>query len=89
MAVGVDFPQSNLLLRAPTPEDAAAGTVYDLPVCRYKDLDGNPHVISRWRLTPEELAEVRKTGVIWFSCWGETHPPMNIMGIDPFEEKKG
>ncbi len=38
MATGIAFPESNLTLGAPTPEDAAAGTVYGLPVLRYRDL---------------------------------------------------
>lgn len=85
MARGVPFDEANTVLRAPTPEDAAAGTVYDLHVHRYRDLDGQPNVLSKWQLTPEELAEVNRTGgVIWFGCWGNTHPPMFLSGADPF-----
>lgn len=85
MAQGVAFPEANTVLRAPTPEDAAAGTVYDLHVHRYRDLDGNPQVLSKWRFTPEELAEVNRTGgVFWFNSWGATHPPIWISGTDPF-----
>jgi hypothetical protein len=47
MAKGIEFPEANLVLRAPTPEDAAAGTVYDLHVHRYKDLDGQQQVLSK------------------------------------------
>lgn len=89
MAVGVEFPEANLVLAAPTPEDAAAGTVHDLHVHSYRDLDGNPHVISKWQLTPEELEEVKRTGVVWFGCWGQTHPPMWISGSYPFVERGG
>lgn len=84
MAVGVPFPEANTLLGAPTPEDAAAGTVYGLHVHRYRDLDGKPHCLSKWQLTAEELEEVKRTGVVWFGCWGDTHPPMWISGTDPF-----
>lgn len=85
MAQGIAFPEANLVLRAPTPEDAAAGTVYDLHVHRYRDLDGQPNVISKWRLSPDELAEVNRTGgVLWFHCWGDTHPPVVLSGTDPF-----
>lgn len=84
MATGERFDEANLVLRAPSPEDAAAGTVYDLHVHRYRDLDGMPNVISKWRLTEEELAEVARTGCVWFGCWGETHPPMWIAGLSPF-----
>ncbi|PCG09884.1 hypothetical protein COA17_07405 [Sphingomonas ginsenosidimutans] len=85
MADGIPFPEANLVLRAPTPEDAAAGTVCDLHVHRYRDLDGNPQVLSKWQLSAEELAEVVRTGgTIWFNCWGGTHPPIWISGADPF-----
>lgn len=85
MAMGIPFEEANTVLRAPTPEDAAAGTVYDLHVHRYRDLDGQPNVISKWKLTPEELAEVNRTGgELWLNCWGETHPPIWISGTDPF-----
>ena len=89
MAVGVPFPEANLILGAPTPEDAAAGTVYGLHVHRYRDLDGNPQILSKWQLTPEELEEVQRTGVVWFNCWGETHAPMWISGADPFRRPGG
>ncbi|HMO74565.1 MAG TPA: hypothetical protein PKD99_02315 [Sphingopyxis sp.] len=85
MAKGIGFDQANCVLRAPTAEDAAAGTVHELQVHRYRDLDGQHHVLSKWELSAEELAEVIQTGVIWFGCWGQTHPPMWISGHDPFK----
>lgn len=84
MAQGIAFDEANTLLQAPTPEDAAAGTVYGLHVHRYRDLDGNPMTLSKWELTPEEIEEVQRTGVIWFNCWGATHPPVLLTGHDPF-----
>ncbi len=84
MATGISFPEANTVLGAPTPADEAAGTVYGLPVHRYRDLDGQPHVVSKWQLSAEELEEVARTGVVWFHCWGETHAPMSIGGSDPF-----
>lgn len=85
MATGIPFPESNLTLTPPTPEDAAAGTVYALHVHRYRDLDGNPNVISKWKFEPEELAGiVANDGEFWFHCWGHTHPPIAILGTSPF-----
>lgn len=84
MALPVDFPESNLVLHG-SPEDRAAGTVLDLHCHRYRDLDQNQHVISKWRLTPEELEEVRRTGAIWLHSWGHTHPPISVSGKDPFK----
>lgn len=85
MATGIPFPEANLILRAPTPEDAAAGTVYDLHVHRYRDLDGNPNCISKWQFAPDELQDVvANGGVFWFHAWGATHPPVGIEGANPF-----
>ena len=85
MAIAVDFPESNMSLIG-SPEDRAAGTVVDLHVHRYRDLDGQTNVVSKWRLTPEELDEVRRTGAIWLHCWGSTHPPISVRGCDPFKD---
>ena len=85
MASPVAFPEANLVLRPPTAADRAAGTVVDLPVHRYRDLDGKHHVLSKWKFTPEELEEINRTGgVVWFDCWGDTHPPVCISGSNPF-----
>lgn len=85
MAKGIPFPEANLTLTAPTPEDAAAGTVYDLAVHRYRDLDGNLNVISKWQFSPGELAEiVASGGEFWFHCWGPRHPPIAIEARSPF-----
>lgn len=84
MATGVSFPEANSVLGAPTPEDEAAGTVYGLPIHRYRDLDGNWNVISKWQFTPEEIEEIVRTGACWFNSWGATHAPIWISGADPF-----
>lgn len=85
MAVGIPFAEANDILRAPTPEDAAAGTVYDLHIHRFRDLDGQTNVISKWQLSADELAEVIASGgALWFGSWGTTHPPVWISGTDPF-----
>lgn len=90
MAVGIPFDEANTILRAPTQEDAAAGTVYDLHVHGYRDLDGQANVLSKWKFTAAELAEiVANDGEFWFGCRGQTHPPMWISGRSPFERSNG
>ena len=83
MAAPIHFPEANAVLVG-SPEDKAAGIVLDLPTHRYQDLDGNRHVISCWRFTPEELAEIARTGCAWLHSWGHTHPPVSIGGTTPF-----
>lgn len=80
------FPEANLVLQPPSPEDLAAGTVVPLPVCRYRDLDGNLNVLSRWELTEEDLARILETRCVWFNCWGSTHPPVSLFTEDPFRK---
>jgi len=89
MAVGVPFPQSNLVLTAPTAEDALAGNVYDLHVHVWRDLDGAGHVLSKWQFSADELSELQRNGgVLWFHCWGDTHPPIGIEVEDPFAARQ-
>lgn len=84
MAVGIPFEEANSVLGAPS--DDTEGSVYDLHVHRYRDEAGNSNVLSKWQLSPEELAAVVASGgVLWFNAWGETHPPIWISGIDPFD----
>lgn len=58
MANPVGFEGALTLLRA-APNDE---NTRDLPI--YHDVD---QIISCWRLTPEELDEVNRTGVVWLS----------------------
>lgn len=75
MARAVGFNGSNQVFRAPPglPQDEC----YDLPV--FLDLDGR-QIISAWRLTPEELVEVQKTGVVWLSIVGLSMSPVLVSG---------
>lgn len=84
MAEPAAFPESNLTLLG-SPEDRAAGTVIDLHAFRFRDLDGQARIITAWRLSPAELAEVARTGIVWVDAWGETQPPMSLAGFSPFE----
>ena len=44
-------------------------------------------MISCWKLTPEEIEEVARTGVVWLHVWAATHPPLYIGGETPFRER--
>lgn len=88
MAKGIAFPESNLTLVG-SPEEQAAGTVYDLHAHRFRDLDGQPHVITKWRFSPEELREVvANGGECWLWATGETQPPVSIEGFSPWKDQK-
>lgn len=72
MAEGVGFEGANHLLKAPKEQESS---VYDLPI--FRDQVG---IISCWRLSDEELEEVKRTGVVWLQVLGPTHYPLIISG---------
>jgi hypothetical protein len=65
------FPEANLVLG---PPQGCEDSVVAMQVRR---LDGN--IVSCWRLTPAEVEEVQRTGVVWLSVWGaRTQPPVMV-----------
>ncbi len=73
---------TNYILKGTTPD------VMDLPVTRYQWREGVPAVQSCWQLSNEELQEVIRTGKVYFSAWGNTHPPI-CLSAAPFVEEVG
>lgn len=77
------FKETNLVL------DAGDNPNTDqLPVCIAKDPDYPPgicFIVSKWKLSPEELEEVNKTGEIWVSVMGHSTPPIMPLAVNPFE----
>lgn len=59
--------------------------VFDLPVTNLTYSDGVPAVESCWELSPEEIEEVKRTGRIYFICFGRTHPPIMLDTHSAFE----
>ena len=54
-----------------------------LPVLRV-DLEGGVGcLVSAWELTPEEMAEVARTGRVWLWIWGAQHPPVALETYPP------
>lgn len=73
MAVAVGFEGANTVFRR--PDSLSAAECADLQC-----FSNGGQIISCWRLTPEELAEIRKTGVVWLSILGSAMPPVMISG---------
>ena len=71
---------TNCILKGPSPD------VMDLPVTRYQWNDNTSAVQSCWQLSDDEIQEVIKTGKIYFSVWGNTHPPICLSTV-PFVEE--
>lgn len=76
MASPSEFPEQTRVLKAPEsmPE------VTPLPVLLTADtmLPGRVACISMWQLSPEELAEVKRTGVVYLAVLTAAQPPVFI-----------
>jgi hypothetical protein len=87
MATPVIFPEQNDVLKA---QPGTESWVMDLPIFRQGlsfTADGqrlDQCVVSCWELTPEELAEVQRTGRLYIQAFGRTHPPVSVHGASPF-----
>jgi hypothetical protein len=80
MAVACGFSEANFVLSAPPgmEEDCDA-----LQVLRM-EIEGRPVVVSAWKVTADELAEINRTGRIWLILFGQTMPPACVCGEKPF-----
>lgn len=73
MAEAIDFEGRNIVFIKPegmTDEECGSLLAFT---------DGQ-QVISCWKLSEEELEEVKKTGVIWLSVWGQ-QPPVYLSSL--------
>lgn len=75
MAVGTNFQHSNFVLKGNGDD------IYDLHA--HRDAANNQFVTC-WRLSPAEIAEIAKTGVVWLHVVGTSHPPVMVQGTNPF-----
>lgn len=56
-----------------------------LPVHKTIDFYGYPIIISKWKLSKEDLEEVQRTGVVWLSVTGDSTPPVTLFTENPFK----
>lgn len=82
MAEAIEFPQKNFTWDpAPGTEDR----VRPLHVHRSEVPERGTQSISCWRLSPEEMLEVLRTGCVWLFVLGQ-HTPVCVIGVSPFPE---
>ena len=67
MAHGIDFAGTN---RYYGPPKGMEDEVYGIPAMKTER-----YIVTAWQLSPEELVEVNKTGVVFISFMGETLTP--------------
>lgn len=84
--VPASFHESNDVLDRPV--DMTDEQCEPLSIMRARTMDDVPVLVSCWKLTPEELAEVNRTGRVWLVVCGETMPPVILDGRKPFQYLK-
>lgn len=59
-----------------------------LAVCiaYHPDNENIPSIISKWKLSPEEIERISETGELWLSVLGPGLPPMFPTVYNPFSE---
>jgi hypothetical protein len=55
----------------------------------HPDNKGIPSVISKWKLSDEELEEINRTGSIYHIVLGMNMTPVSLSVFNPFEENIG
>jgi hypothetical protein len=80
--VPASFTEANIVLAR--PPDMTADECDCLDVLRTVTPLGRPVVISCWKVTAEDLAEIQRTGRIWLTVYGERMPPVALTGARPF-----
>ena len=82
---GSGFDEANCTL-APPPGMSEADC-YSLRVWRgerrFEGVGSVPVVISCFKVSAEELAEIQRTGRVWLTVLGVTMPPVLLEGVKP------
>lgn len=77
----IDFVESNERVDARVP----VADVGMQPLSVFRGVtDGTRIMISCWQLTPEEMAEVQRTGRVWLLVFNDEHPVVHMAGESPF-----
>ena len=74
-------PSNNKVLGAPKGWDQKALECGALPVTQ-TEVDGKPAMVSFWRPSGDEIAQIQKGGLIAIWIISDSHPPVSI-GVEP------
>lgn len=82
--ISIDFKGSNVML---TPPDGADPNIDPASALMLPHGDDGKCVITRWKMTAEELAEFEKTKTVWLivvSPRDQAPNPVTLTAISPF-----
>ncbi len=76
------FDEENALLQP--PPQLTVDQCEPLSICLAHNDEGQPVIISAFKPTVEELAEIQRTGRVWLMVYGWQMPPVKLSGYSPF-----
>lgn len=82
MAYPASFDESNDVLGAP-PNGMGDDECEALSILRTQTANGTPCIVSCWKLTADELAEISATGRVWLVVAGQRMFPVSVHGEWP------
>lgn len=80
-----NFPQKNFVFTK--PQGWSEEQCQDLPVYRGRDQNGNPIVISKWKLDDAEIEKINETRSVYMMCVSDYIPPASLHVHSPFNSE--
>jgi hypothetical protein len=85
--IATSFEESNHIMD--TPDGVDPDFVQPLSTCFSVSMEWEaPVIVTCWKPTKEEIAEINKTGRIWITILGAGMQPIYPSGLNPFDELK-
>jgi len=75
------FKQQNAVFEK--PNDMTEDQCGSLPAFK-GDAYGRPIILSCWKLSDDEIEQIKHTGRIWLSVTGNIMPPVSLFTENPF-----
>jgi hypothetical protein len=92
----IEFPQQTLILAENQPEYKPLPCHIVYESCRYKNQETGEEtvinvpweMVACFKLSPEEIAEIVRTGVLWYkqAVFGDQFKPIYLSTLNPFSE---
>jgi hypothetical protein len=80
----IQHPSNNCVLGAPKAWDHQAIECHALPITR-SDANGCPVMVSFWRPSADELADLAAGGAVALWIYGSAHPPVSLQ-VEPLAD---
>lgn len=78
----IDFPERNKVFTK--PDSMTYEECSDLPAWVGQTPYATPLIISKWKLSKEDIEEINRTSELWLKVVGSVQPPVELSTEYPF-----